>query len=511
MIYKQILVISFFATHVVFPQVTPPTRITNDSLRKEDYRSLYDHITSSKNDSITQSLYLKAYLNKAQMESNREKMIQGYKHYLHYSHGNLKLIYGDSMILMAKKTDDPILLGSAYLSVGGEYYNLKRYKEALDHYLESDRYLVKTDDNYLKYKLKYNMALVKYYTRYYDEAISLLTECLEYFKTEAPRGYLNTLHFLSRCHSSMENYGSSSRVNQLGITEGRKIGNTSMEVYFIQSEGINDCIRSDYHLAIHKLDSTLKVIREEKDDFANEVLGLFYLGKSYWGLDERKKAVEYFKAVDTCFKTRGYMKREYLEGYKLLDAYHKSRGELKLQLHYLGRQLQAMEFLDTQEKYLDDKVKNEYDVKRVRREKEKVEALLQTRNKQKTWGIIAGIFLFILILSLVYRSYRIKKIYKQRFEAFMKGHRPQNQATKKKRPPSQKPDISQKVIDMVLKKLDTFEKGKKFLDKKMSVSKFAATLEVNNKYLSQIISHFKKKGVTEYLNDLRIDYIVDRM
>lgn len=508
MMNKILLIIYLFMGGIAFPQ---ETLYPSHSLQQYSYSSLYDSITSSKGDSVIREIYLDAYLHKAQAEDSLERIIQGYKNYLHYSYKDVRLAYGDSIIGTAKAANNTKLIGSAYLTKGMVYYKFKKYREALDHYLIADRYIVQTDDDYLKYKLKYNMALVKHDSRHYGEAISLLTECLEYFKKdeEHPWPYLNTLHLISRCHIRMKNYGLSIEATRLGISEGRRLGDTSREVYFVQTEGMNHCLRSNHVLAIEKLDNSLKVIRKEKDDFANVVLGYFYLGKSYWSLGDREKAVEYFIRVDTSFTAKDYIKHEYLEGYKLLETYYESNKNLELRLHYLERRIQAMEFLDRQQQYLDGKVKNQYDIKGVQRKKKKVESLLQVKTKRATLGFVLSGVLCVLIAGLIYRNFRIKRIYKQRFDAFMKGHRPANQTAKRKNPPIEKPDISQDMIDKVLSQLDVFEKRKKFLDKKMNAGKLAATIEVNNKYLPQIVGYYKKKKVKEYINDLRIDYILD--
>ena len=177
----------------------------------------------------------------------------------------------------------------------------------------------------------------------------------------------------------------------------------------------------------------------------------------------------------------------------------------------MNRHLRALEFLDAEEDFLSDKVKDEYDFREISREKERIAALLQVKNKREIWWISAGVVLFLFIVLLLYRSYRLKSIYKQRFDALMKGHKPYGEVLTRKRELSRKPDISQEVVDKVLEQLDKFEKERKFLDNKMTLSKLAVILDVNSKYLSQIIAHFKGKGVVEYLNDLRIDYILDQM
>ena len=63
----------------------------------------------------------------------------------------------------------------------------------------------------------------------------------------------------------------------------------------------------------------------------------------------------------------------------------------------------------------------------------------------------------------------------------------------------------------MLERLERFEQKRDFLDRKISASKLSVIAEVNGKYLSQIITHYKGKRVMEYINDLRVDAIIEQM
>ncbi|MEH6680366.1 MAG: hypothetical protein V7724_07440 [Sediminicola sp.] len=483
-----------------------------DTLKLESYKVLYDNIKGSDNDQNEQCIYLRAYLEKARDEGNMEKIVQGYKNYLHRSQGETRLIYADSMLLVAKKAADAGLLGSAFLTKGIVYYNLKKYREALDLYLLADRYIVRSADDYLRYKLKFNMALVKYYTEHYDEAILLLDVCRTYFKNTSVHGYLNTLHLLGRCHSRMGNYGLSGQINKLGISEGKELGNTGMEVYFVQTQGINNVMSGNYALAVPQLMSSLKTIRQQKDDFANEVLGEFYLGKSFWGLGENERAVGYFKKVDTSFMERKFMKQEFLESYKYLADHYASIKNQGFQLLYLEKHIDAINFMRSQENYLEDKLKDDYDLVTVQREKQRIEKLLKIKNTWKNRWIYMGLFLFALSLWFLYKYYRTKMIYQRRFEEIMRENGPPKEETKKRGDPEQRPDIPQDSVDRVLEELSKFERKKGFLDRGLSANKLAVLMKMNSKYLSQIITYHKnKRSVTQYINDLRVEHFKDQL
>jgi len=486
--------------------------VSKDSFQRLNYEAIFDRVKNAGQDTPQQSLYLKAYLDKARMENNYGEMIQGYKNYLHRSKGMTRFTYADSMVLTAKTSGDVRLMGSAYLTKGILFYSEKKYKKALNNYLLADRYVARSDDNYLEYKLKYNIALVKYYTEHFDEALGLLQGCQAYFKGKSTPGYLNTLLLLGRCHQRMKNYGLSSKINRLGLMEGKRLGSNSLAIYFVQSEGINHAMEGNYSMAIAELDSSFRVIRNTKNDFANVVLSAYYLGKCYWGVGQREKAVDYFKKVDVSFRERNYMKAELLGTYKYLTEYFATLNNQELRFFYLKKHIEAIDYMRSQSQYLDDTIKDGYDLKGIQREKQRIEQLLVIKERRQNLGITVVIVLFVLLVWLTYKYQHARKIYQKRFEAIINGQGPPlKQVGKAHVVPSQPLDISKGKIDAVLSRLEHFEGNRNFLDPKMSVSKLAVIAEVNGKYLSQIITHYKGKRVMEYINDLRVDHIIDQM
>lgn len=483
-----------------------------DSLLGLEYPVLFERIKQAGKDTIWKERYLKAYLEKAVKENNDAQRVQGYKNYLHRFTGGARLAYADSMVLRAISAKDTALIGSAYLTKGIVFYSEKKYKRALENYLVAVEFLARTDDTYLHHKLQYNIALVKYYTEHYDEAVALLDEGLAYFKAHSVPGYLNSLLLLGRCHQQMENYGLSRKVNTLGMEEGQRLGYQSLNRYFVQSEGINYALQGNYPSAIVHLDSSLQLIRQKGNDFANEVLTGFYLGRCLWELGEQERAVGYFKQVDAHFRGRNYIKAELLGAYSYLAEYYGGMEKPDLQLTYLERHIEAIDFLREQHQYLDDTIKDGYDLKSIQREKQQIAGILKVRERQKNIGITAAVVLGVLSLWLAWRYKRSRKLYQKRFEAIFAGENPPARKMQKNHTvPSHPLEISQEKIDAVLARLERFEGRRDFLDRKMSAGKLAVQAEVNGKYLSQIITHYKGKRVMEYINDLRVDHIIAQM
>ncbi|MBG6063611.1 tetratricopeptide (TPR) repeat protein [Flavobacterium sp. CG_9.1] len=477
-----------------------------DTIRNKDYDYLFERIKESENDPVKESLYLQSFLSKAKSEKNSQEIVNGYKNYLRRSPENLKLVYADSMIYTAKKSMDNALIGSAYLSKGIVYYAQKKHNYALDNYLIANNFISKTTDKYLIYKTKYNIAHIKYYLGFYDEAISLFRECIGYFKKGDSRGYLNSLHSLGLCYNRIGNYGLCTDTNEKGIAEGRRLNNDEMEGYFNYSEGVNQYFRGNYATAIKKITYSLPTILKNKD-FANEAVGYFYIGKSYWDLKNPQMAIAYFKKVDTIFNDKGYIRPDLRNNYELLISYFKSKSNPDRQLYYIEKLLKVDSVLNSRYRYVSGRIHKEYDTKELLTQKKKIENLLDKRKYNDF--IFTGVifFLFLSVLFLIYRHIRNKRVYKQRFDELMKKS---EVATKleSKNIANGIEDINQDTVAAVLKQLEKFEKDKKFLEKDLTLTKLAVAFDSNTRYISKIISHYRDKKFVDYLNDLKVDYLI---
>lgn len=67
--------------------------------------------------------------------------------------------------------------------------------------------------------------------------------------------------------------------------------------------------------------------------------------------------------------------------------------------------------------------------------------------------------------------------------------------------------ISKEKEEEILQKLKEFEQSDRYLNKNMSLSMLSSQLEVNTKYLSEVINNNKEKNFNGYINKLRINHI----
>ncbi|OXG09656.1 tetratricopeptide repeat protein [Flavobacterium araucananum] len=504
MIKRYIIVVALCLMNQLYAQKIESK--ISDTLQRKSYDYLFGRIEATAEDKAKQAHYLQYFLNKAKIDQNSEEIVNGYKNYIFYLPEKLKLVYADSMIHSAKKANDNALIGASYLSKGIVYYGQKKHKYALDNYLIADNYISKTNDKYLIYKVKYNIAHIKYYLGFYDEAISLFNECIDYFKENNTRAYLNSLHSLGLCYNRIGNYGLCSEINENGIQEGIRLDNNEMKEYFIHSEGVNQYFKNNYTTAIKKISATIPTINKNKD-FANESVGYFYIGKSYWNLHNREMALQYFFKVDKIFDDKEYIRPDMRQNYELIIKYYKSKKDLNKQLYYIEKLLKADSVLDNRFRYLSGRVRKVYDTKVLLKEKQDIEDLFNKR-KYNDFIFTGIVVLFFLIVSFItYRHITNKNIYRKKFEELMA----KNEAAPKtevKNGDNGIGNINKDTVADILKQLEKFEKDKKFLAKDLTSAKLASIFNSNPKYLSMIIYQYRGKKFVKYIADLKIDYLI---
>lgn len=474
-----------------------------DSLKGKSYEYFLEKLQVDEQDE--NSIVLSnAYLQKAKSEKNWKQMMNAYKIILHQVPKKQRIFYADSMIVTARRTKENDLIGSAYLTKGIVYYDLQDFNNALDNYLIADEFIATTTDEYLKYKAKYNIAQIKYYLGFYDEAALLFQENIRYFKSEDDIPYLTSLHALGLCYNRLGKYELCSATNDKGIKEATELEYYDAIPRFVNSEGINQYFKKNYAVSIAKLNESLPTFIKSKDS-ARETVTYFYLGKNYWALNQTEKAIQYFIKVDEAFIEKNYTYPDLRESFEILIDHYKSKNDHPNQLKYIDQLLLADKYLNSNYKYLSGRIHKEYDTKKLIQAKDEIEELLRFEKKQNIFFII---LIAILIGWLGYMIYKAREN-KRKFRKLMERKTQQSKPTAEiKLKNTGNLNINPDVIASVLKHLDKFEASEKFLAKDITLPKLAKMFDSNIVYVSKIISHSRQKKSTDYVNDLKIDYII---
>ncbi|WP_236885895.1 helix-turn-helix domain-containing protein [Elizabethkingia anophelis] len=465
---------------------------------------------------------------KAKKEKSNEELMHAYEDAVYYSSKNEnKIIYADSTIATAKKTLNNDLISRSYLGKGIiYYYNLKRYKYALDEYLKAYEYSKKGNDNYQKNKVIYLLGIVKSYLGYYNDALELFNECISYFEPKTignyhpneiynnSKGYLNSLHLAIVCYIHLGDFEKANFLTNKGLGFIERLGKNEFSLeksYLLKCKGVLEFQNNDFNKAIQTFNQAIPIL-ESNHDFAWASVVDFYIGKSYISLHQEDAAVAQFKKVDSIFQKHNFILPELRENYELLINYYRKNNDPKQELYYTKVLLKADGILTRDFTYLSSKIHREYDTQNL----VDIQNKLENQNK---WGLGMIILLCIIVSVLVYNVWKyyqnekkIKTKYKKLEDNLQHHIEPEPSSVPYENISSQsKSTMSEEVYKDLQDKLEKFEKEKQFLEKGMTLNKLANIFETNSTYLSQFINETKSMNFSRYLGILRINYITQLM
>ncbi|MCA6065989.1 AraC family transcriptional regulator [Chryseobacterium sp. RG1] len=293
--------------------------------------------------------------------------------------------------------------------------------------------------------------------------------------------------------------------------------------------GLNYFNLKDYEKAIAYYDLALKRLDEMPDNF---VKALVYNGYSEVYIDKKdlKKAKKYLDLAEGISKNIPNIELkkviyETSQNYYLLQQDFKELSKVNLKKDSVSEQIaeNSKAFIRDSYTHLENKNRD-----------------IERNVKSKNWIIFVVGFLFVagMLFFLVYQKYQRKKFDKvnqtlkdlKRTESLkvsnIAGEVKENvklqndgiiadeeepiivSSYEKKEHSS---IMTETTEIMILKKLEEFEKSAEFTRNGISLSCLASSCKTNAKYLSYIINNHKGKDFNNYINELRIHYIIEKV
>jgi len=186
--YKTLLCCFFLvAGNFIFSQ---------DSLKKYSYNELSQLAFDNENNEKKKVVYLKEYYKRASKEKTTERLAEYYRDFIFLQPENKRGVLIDSALYYANITKDYEVIGRTYLTKGVHNHNIKNFEGALASYLKGYNYISRTDNDYLKNRIKYHIGIIKNYLSKYEAAIEFYTECSLFF-TSNPDKYSHQRGFIA--------------------------------------------------------------------------------------------------------------------------------------------------------------------------------------------------------------------------------------------------------------------------------------------------------------------------
>lgn len=490
-----------------------------DSIKKLSFTQLDERIDNSPLNLEEKIAYTNIYYEKAKQSGDVFRIADAMYHKALITPGkSLQLKYADSIITLTKNNPNNIYPARGYMLKANYFQINLNLNQALKNILIAEK-LSKISGNYEQNLLiKRYIGLIKIELGRAEEALPLFLENLNYFKNK-PSKSLDVIFIkwvLSDIYIRLNNI-------DLALTylnnelKTLKRSNTYYP-YYIMYKGMCLNLKKDYNQSTPYIEKAIDLLKKT-DDSLNLAICYYYKGENIFGQKDSKNAMIYFEKADSILvKTKQYS-CDITDNYVRLIEISKNNGNDKKHLYYLNRLLEIDNYFKANNLSLSKDISKNYDIPNLLLDKENL--IMQIRN-ENIFYITISIILFLGIGLTALYVIKVKKRNKnleKRFLKLMEKPILENsdninqliEINKKQDDKEKAIDLPFEMVNEILDKLSKFEASKGYLTPNLKQTELAKQFASNSSYLSKIINFYKNKNFSQYINDMRIDYAVNKL
>lgn len=455
-------------------------------------------------------LFSNAYLLKAKQKNNAVKIANGYylKSLLH-SHFKQSITYVDSVIEIAERIQDKSLLGKGYLQKGIQHYYQAEHEEAFNNYIIANNYFTSSENKLASLRVRHCIGLLKNENNEELEALNIFRENIKFFTneniTKYNRQYLLSLFALTDSYNRNDIRDSALIASRIGLKESR-VSKSNLYPFFVISYGITKRDMGQYKTGIDSILKGTTLIKELKKEVSNAYL---LIAEGYYNARNEEKYVEYLEKIDSMYQIHPQVIFHARDSYEKLLIFHRKHNNKNKQLVIIDKLLAVDSIVDEKNELLSKKIAKNYDIPLLIKEKESLIQKLQlnsTNNKKISFTLLTLLILYVIYLI------RKNITYKTRFNLILQNQKNSVEGQKNKKIKTHSiSGISKEIVDDILIKLNHFEKSKKFIKNGCTLNSISKELGTNSAYLSKIINIERGTNFSTYLNNLRIDFAIERL
>lgn len=485
--------------------------IIPDSLKLMSFEELKNGFNNDSSNDEEKRVYGYTYYKKAQLQKDTKILFDGMCMVAIISKNRVtSLQYVDSIISLSKEENNFFYPAKAYILKSDFLLYDNHLNEALINLLQAEKYSEKTQNIKQNKLVKQEIALIKVNLGKYDEALPLIKENYDYLSSKS--NVSDQLDYSTFLLSDV--YNRLKKPDLALIYSNKRLKaiktNNSYFKYLILTNGISYHIKKDYKTSNFFLNKATDLIASSTDKL-NLAICYYYRGENILqGENNLHKAKIYFERVDSILLNAKEYTLDFRNNYIRLIEISKKLKEDKQQLYYLNRLLEIDKYLNQNQNVLSKNILQFYDTPHLLSEKEKI---ITKINEEKWIYQIIGAFSFIVLgFSLYYliKTKKEKQLFEKRFYQLI---------NKSDSVPTTEfiiEDNELKTLDLpiakeLVKKLTKFEKEEGYLKINLKLSDLSKSFDTNNSYLSKTINHYKGKNFSQYINDLRINYTIDKL
>lgn len=284
-----------------------------------------------------------------------------------------------------------------------------------------------------------------------------------------------------------------------------KKAGSSIDINF--QTAVNDELIAKNYLSLYQVDSALFYFEKAYDELedsqsANSPLKGFILNglaNVYAQMGDNQKAqLHYNKAEQIADESNFFTLKQ--EVYTSLLEFYKKTDNKKYVLYNEKNSKLTKDDEQSRKIIADDLIKTLH--------KNQIKSKSQY---EKSKFIIVGCSILVILILIAFFTYKRRQDYKKFKNFISKNETVYDKAETAPKKETTKEYMSEATESTILNSIKEFEKSHFYLNKDISLNTVAADLGINHRYLSYVINKNTSKDFAGYINELRINYIVDRL
>ncbi|CAM1359641.1 helix-turn-helix domain-containing protein [Tenacibaculum xiamenense] len=480
-----------------------------DTLRNKSLDTLFRYYERAQSEK-EKIKYIKWFIQKAKIENAENELISGYYVMSDLYNDYRFLVYSDSAIDISKKKPTKYYPMLIYLSKGIYYRKKYDYHRAIDNFLLANQCAKRNGIEKYIIQSNFGIGTIKRKIEDFEGAIKLLQEnyvCAK--KNNDESNTLRSLMEISNIYTEYKKIDSTNKYINLARQKALELKDTVFYHYLFINEGINYYNQKKYRSSIVFFNKAMSFF-EKKRNTSYLLYPYYYIAKSFDSIGRITEALKYYKKSDSIFQLERSFSPFMRDTYITLIDYHKKENDLEMQLFYINRLLKFDSIVNQKELYVSKKIYKEYDIPKLEAEKETILQQLKTEKSNTSYIVYASIIIALTLIIFLYLQYLKRKTYKKRFEELLKG-KSDRVTSKEKKANESKIEIPESIVNEIMKSLEKFEKENLYTSNQVTLAKLAKEINTNTQYLSKVVNCYKGKTFSSYLNELRINYITQKL
>ncbi len=430
------------------------------------------------------------------------------------------IYYMDEALKLFTSPKDNRFIHSSYFTKGNAYLNIWKNQEALNAYQKALKINEVTEIAKEEYEERavitnLNIAIIRKRMKQLERAEQVYKTTLRFInqnKIKNTLNHANVLVGISELYLDLKQYDEALNYAHLGIEISDSIDYTKALAGLKTVQGTAFYYKKEYKKALEFLTASEKILIEDETTIENahRFNTVYFQARCFHDQKLYREAITKLLEIVDLIKENEASTRV-IEIYLLLAMCNKEIGDGNEAAKWYDKHIE----LNNQFLYDKDQTINKIIEKDREDLGQQIEELVENENKRnKDVKYILSALSFSIVILIIFLIFYFKKQQTNKIvfnDLIQKIEYLESQEKTIKKEETKAILIDDEKINEILQRLQKLEKQEYFLNLDCNLRSMAKKIKTNATYLSKIIHLSKEKNFNDYINDLRIDYVLKRL